>query len=152
MQIKYSWIHVSTPEATNVLLASIPFFPALTLNVSLRPGRASRAQTLCMHTDKPINRPFIPIIHFRVMSDSMWADCSNNISFRPSLRNVCTSTATHTLYKNVSLFQLPRVHNTNIFKVLCDKYTLPFPPVSGGYGALIFSGPKSSWKNVFHFL
>lgn len=144
VQIKYSWIQVSTPQATNVPSASIPFFPTLTLNVSLRLGRASRAQTLCMHTDEPINWPFIPITHYRLTSDSMWADCSNNISFRPSLRIVCTPTATHTLYKNVSLFQLPRVHNTNIFKVLCDKYTLPFPPVSGGYGALIFCGPKSS--------
>lgn len=69
-----------------------------TLNVSFRQTLASRAWTLCMHTDEPINRPFIPITHYRLMSDSMWADFSNNISFRPSLRNMCTSTS-HTVQK-----------------------------------------------------
>lgn len=59
----------------------------------IRQTPASRVQTLCMHTDEPINRPFIPMTYYTLTSDRMWADCSNNISFRPSSRNVYTSTS-----------------------------------------------------------
>lgn len=70
----------------------------------IRQTPAARVQTLYMHTDEPINRPFIPMTYYTLMSDRMWEDCSNNISFGPSLRNVYTSTAHALIKKNTSRY------------------------------------------------
>lgn len=85
-------MQVFPPWASSVSLGLHPLVSD-THRQCIRQTPASRVQTLCMHTDEPINRPFIPMTYYTLTSDRMWADCSNNISFRPSSRNVYTSTS-----------------------------------------------------------
>lgn len=69
LKIKYSWMQVFTPLATNLPLAFISFFQTFTVNVGFRQTLAFRVWTHRMHTHETRKRPFIPITHHRLMSE-----------------------------------------------------------------------------------
>lgn len=94
LKIKCSWMQVFPPWASSLSLGLHPLVSD-THHQCIRQTPASRVQTLCMHTDEPINRPFIPMTYYTLTSDRMWADCSNNISFK-------------TIFKKCVYFHIPR--------------------------------------------